>query len=166
MTERAPDSYEGATEEYQRRLDAYGVAVAARSPDVEAAFDAAKAAWFRMRELAPPESREAEVDEEMHLVLAFSHALGARHAEEAARLYALMGPTFRKVTDDLEAYAPGAWKIWLRPEAPPPSERASARASARVRDRQSAPRVCLAGSSLAHDETSAVSLGGAPRKGR
>ncbi len=57
---------------------------------------------------------EEEAEPDMHLVLLFSHAVGAGDEAEAERIYNTMNDTYRKSADAGEVNAPGTVKIWLR----------------------------------------------------
>lgn len=63
---------------------------------------------------APLDSTEASVSEDMHLVGAFSHAVGAGHVGEAERLYYAMSGENRKNADMTDSENPGSIKIWVR----------------------------------------------------
>lgn len=110
----AGDDYERARDEYRQAMDAYGEAVAQRAPDVIEVFQRATNAWRRLRAEAPPAAVEGQVSEGMHVVVGFSHAVGAGHVAEAERLYNAMSAEDRDDTDRADASAPGAFKIWLR----------------------------------------------------
>lgn len=99
--------YEQARDEYRRLLDEYGRALAENAATVVGLFDQARAVWNRLRLLAPADSTEANVSEEMHLVVTFSHAVGAGHAVEAQRIYKLMSDQQRQEVDAADLQKPG-----------------------------------------------------------
>lgn len=106
-------SYDSASDAYRRLLDEYGRALAERDPSVATIFERAREAFERLRANAPADAAEAKVGEEMHLVIAFSHAVGAGHAEESQRVYMLMTTEDRQRVDAMERDEPGRVKIWL-----------------------------------------------------
>jgi len=106
-------TYKKAQEAYRNLLDEYGDALARRTADVGDIFERAADAWRVLVAVAPDGSPEKEAPH-MNVVLAFSHAISADHANEARRLYEAMGDEERKNTDRFDADQPGSMKIWLR----------------------------------------------------
>ena len=99
--------------EYKLRLDEYAAALATGGDRVEALFDLADDARRRLNDAHPTHA----VSDDMHLTLAFSHAVGAEATVEAERIYNRMRTEDQKQVDVLDAAEPGSFKIWLRPKA-------------------------------------------------
>lgn len=108
------NKYEQVREEYVRLLDEYAKALTHDANNLSELFDRASDAWLRLRAVAPLDSTEASVSEDMHLVGAFSHAVGAGHVGEAERLYYAMSGENRKNADMTDSENPGSIKIWVR----------------------------------------------------
>jgi hypothetical protein len=112
MSDSTATTYEQACVEYQRLLREYGGALKAGSTNSMELLAQAEAAWQRIRAAAPKGAPEATASDGMHLVLAFSHAVGVGDAVEAERLYNAMSDEARKNTDEADSAAPGSVKIW------------------------------------------------------
>ena len=104
--------YDVARAAYKKLLLEYGRALAARDSRAKELFEQSCLAWDRVRASAPTDAPEANVETEMHLVLAFSYAVGARDVAEAERIYRAMSDEGRRNVD--AADDSGSMKIWLR----------------------------------------------------
>jgi hypothetical protein len=108
------EAYELARNEYKQLLSEYAAALSAKDPGVVDLFERARISWEHLRLSAPEDALEAGAEPEMHLVLAFSYAVGAGDSVEAERVYNLMSDDARRNTDAVDADDPGSVRIWLR----------------------------------------------------
>jgi hypothetical protein len=111
MTDETETPYDDAKAEYRRLMDSYGDALKAKDPLAKELFARATGVWEQIRAF---NREESQLDADMHLVLAISHAIQADDPVEAKRIYDAMSEKYRSTADGLEAMKPGSTKIWIQ----------------------------------------------------
>lgn len=115
MDDPVEAAYRQAKAAYFALLAKYRERLEEGDPDAKSVFIEAEAAWIHLRSFNRDESH---ADACMHLVVSFTHAVGAKDSAEAYRLYSAMTEKYRAGIDKAESINPGTMKIWSRREKP------------------------------------------------